>query len=144
MCLVKSESAARTSSLPVKVYKILQVGNRSPYQYQEYHHGINWPGSIQYELPKSKQNIEGGYLHAYATWDAAVRAIWSLTHRMRMTGYDFKITEMYIPPETEYWLGAADEIAAKELDWPENAEEWHTDSLDYSPVIDLIFGPYPQ
>lgn len=130
MCLIKSESVARTSSLPVKVYKILLSSNRSPFQYQEYRHGINWlVPPIQPPLFKANDNIiEGGYLHAYATWETAARVLHDYAQR---TSHGVKIVEMYIPPETEYWLGAADEIAAKKLDWPGNAEEWCSDSLDY-------------
>lgn len=136
MCLVKLEQIPRTSSLPIKVYKVLLSSDRSPFQYQEYHHGINEPGSIQFELPKGNQNIEGGYLHAYATWDSAVRALNPYAER---TTHGVKVTEMYIPPETEYWIGVADEIAAKRLDWPEDALEWHAESFPPIDQLDLLF-----
>ena len=137
MCLLKSESAARTSSLPVKVYKVLLSNNCSPFQYQKYHHGINKPRiAIQPPLFKEDDNvIEDGYLHAYTSWDTAARVLHDYAQH---TSHGVKITEMYIPPETEYWLGAADEIAAKELDWPENAEEWCAGLWDYPPIASYL------
>jgi hypothetical protein len=132
MCLAKLELIPRTSFLPMKVYKVLLSNDRSPFRYQKYHHGINEPEPQPIQLPEViiSKTIEGGYLHAYVTLEAAARSMQEYVKRYS-DSYDVKITEMYIPPETEYWIGAADEIAAKKLDWPGNAEEWCSDSLDY-------------
>jgi len=124
MCLIKIEETARIATEPVKVYKILTLGNRSPFQYQEYHIGKNVP-HINKDISASwGRTINGGYLHAYMNKFKAYTYIREMFPNVDdSSGRFFKVVEMYIPAGTEYWLGEGSEVAAECLYWPEDGND---------------------
>ena len=118
MCLIKIEEAARVATEPIKVYKILTSSNCGPFQYQEYHMGMNIP-HINKDISASwGRTIAGGYLHAYMTEPKALETIYELLGNAASRFTRFKVVEMYIPVRTEYWLGEGYEVAAECLYWP--------------------------
>lgn len=125
MCLLKiaNEPTPKYATEPIKVYKILRPDNLSPFRFQYYRKGINTPSNIP-ELCTSRELsfVAGGYLHAYLTRGAAEHMSECLLKDSGTGPVITKIVEMYIPKDTEYWLGEGDTVAAAKLEWPEDTQ----------------------
>lgn len=123
MCLLKTESRPKYATEPIKVYKILQMDDRSPFRYQYYHKGINTPIDIPDLLTDPDSSfVAGGYLHAYLNRGVAEYMSECLLKECWTGPVITKIVEMYIPKDTEYWLGEGDTVAAAKLEWPKDAQ----------------------
>lgn len=131
MCLVKSEDKPRIAAEPILIYKVLKYHNDkyySPFEDYEYRQGLNTPDMTAKYYNGSDEEITGGYLHAYVDGAIAIAnrnslhyAAYnqSLCDRYNQQAAIYKVVKMYIPEGTEYWLGTNEDIAAKELYWPE-------------------------
>lgn len=124
MCLLKQNNIPqKNSNSRVMVYKFLLEDNTSPYRSQKYHPGLNVPDTEETE-PENPQFITDGYLHAYTTRSMA--EYYAMNYQLRqltssgaIAPVNVKVVEMYIPEDTEYWIGFNSDIAAKKLYWPE-------------------------
>lgn len=127
MCLLKQFNVPqKNSNTRVKVYKFLLEDNTSPYRFQKYHSGLNVPDREESE-EKNPQFVTAGYLHAYTSREiAAFYAMKYQQHQLNQVGaiapVNVKVVEMYIPEDTEYWVGFDKDVAAKKLYWPEDED----------------------
>ena len=123
MCLTTRSIYSSVLDRDFVVFKVLANDNHSPiYGHYEYRYGRNYPTRKQIpadiRLDEStihpRYTIEGGFLHAYVTEQAAYGLVTQLQGTL---GNHYKVVEMVIPKGTVYWAGIEDDVCAPFLDW---------------------------
>ena len=121
MCLIIKENTQKlVASDSVRVYKLVLLSNKPPYNDYTYQIGLNTPRTKPKKEPEDK--VGEGYLHAYTDKYCAMGAGRYMT-RLGYSRNDFKVIEMYIPAGTTYYLNPTDHvIAAESLEWRPESE----------------------